>query len=157
MLSLGSTACNFVQVAKGGAVGAVGRSHSWDHVAAAAILQEAGGIVRHHDGREVDWVGALDGARFAPPLVAASPDLWEQVVQSVGIRHWSGFHHRVNSRFAVRQFLRGSAEFAEGDVLLGRLDGKGPMTPIMAHPPDTESDLSFAEWVAMAAAAERGI
>jgi len=86
VLSFGSTACNFVQVARGTVVGAVGRSHAWDHAAPAAIIHAAGGVLRHQNGREVDWLAALDGALFEPPLVAASPALWEQVAGGITCR-----------------------------------------------------------------------
>ncbi|MDP6935274.1 MAG: inositol monophosphatase family protein, partial [Myxococcota bacterium] len=83
VLSMGSTASNFVQVARGTVMGAVGRSHCWDHVAPAAIIGEAGGVIRHLDGQRVDWLTALDGTRFDPPLLASSGALWDRVAEGV--------------------------------------------------------------------------
>jgi len=85
MLIFGSTAYNFILVAMGSAVGAVGRSHVWDHVATAAIIKEAGGLVRHLDGREIDWRKALDGELIYPPVTAASAPLWDRVSTGVKI------------------------------------------------------------------------
>lgn len=58
---------------------------------------------------------------------------------------WS-FFHAVNSRSRLADFLQSGADVAEGDVLA---DGRG--APIMAHPPDRTSDLTFAAWVDAAA------
>mgnify|MGYP004000072475 CR=1 FL=1 len=86
VLCFGSTAYHFALVAAGIALGAVGRAHIWDHVATAAIIKEAGGKIRHLDGREVDWVKACDGAHFDVPLAAASPVLWDRMVKGVSLR-----------------------------------------------------------------------
>jgi hypothetical protein len=69
----------------------------------------------------------------------------------------SRFRHRVNNWQALRAFLDSPADIAEGDVLLGRHTPDGPVTAIMAHPPETESDLSFEAWASAAQRAGRGI
>jgi len=66
-------------------------------------------------------------------------------------------HHAVNSQAALQAFLDSPALIAEGDVLVGRHAIAGPGTAIMAHPPHTESDLSFAEWVDAIGVAGRAI
>lgn len=77
--SLGSTALHYLLVARGAGVGAVSTAHLWDYAAAAAVLCEAGGWVRHLDGREVDWLHWLDGRRIVPQVVGAAPGLWPGV------------------------------------------------------------------------------
>ena len=58
------------------------------------------------------------------------------------------FGHGVNRRAALDAFIASPANVAEGDVILGTVRGEGgPPTAIMAHPPDTTSDLLFAAWV----------
>jgi hypothetical protein len=69
----------------------------------------------------------------------------------------SRFRHRVNSWRALRAFLDSPADIAEGDVLLGRHTPSGVVTAIMAHPPETESDLRFEAWASAAQQAGRGI
>ena len=86
VLCFGSTAYHFALVAAGIALGAVGRAHIWDHVATAAIISEAGGLIQHLDGRKVDWLKACDGAHFEVPLAAASPALWDRMVDGVSLR-----------------------------------------------------------------------
>jgi len=74
--NLGSAALHYLLVARGAAVGAVSTAKVWDYVAAAVVVEEAGGLVRHLDGREVDWRAALDGRPIKPPVFAAPPDRW---------------------------------------------------------------------------------
>jgi hypothetical protein len=57
------------------------------------------------------------------------------------------FGHAINSHARLEAFIAGPGNVAEGDVLLGRLDGGIGTTAIMAHPPRRDSDLSFDEWV----------
>lgn len=56
------------------------------------------------------------------------------------------FGHAINSQSSLAAFVAGPGNVAEGDVLLGRLDGQPDTTAIMAHPPDRRSDLSFEDW-----------
>ncbi|GFT28320.1 protein FAM151A [Nephila pilipes] len=59
---------------------------------------------------------------------------------------WS---HAVNSRAELERELNGPTNFLEADVSLGLLTGNefGTMIPIMAHPPDTFSDISLEMWI----------
>ncbi|GFY39885.1 protein FAM151B [Trichonephila inaurata madagascariensis] len=59
---------------------------------------------------------------------------------------WS---HAVNSRAELDRELNGSTHFLEADVSLGLLTGNefGTLIPIMAHPPDTVSDISLETWI----------
>lgn len=64
------------------------------------------------------------------------------------------FVHGVNRRARLDAALASGRGAFEGDVSWGRLRGGGE-TAIMAHPPDVESDLSFAEWLGESLAAGR--
>mgnify|MGYP003331817480 FL=1 len=88
ILIFGSTTYNFSLVAEGAVVGAIGRSHVWDHAATSAIICEAGGVVRHQDGSEIDWRKALNGELILPPVTAASPQLWDRVAGGAILRNW---------------------------------------------------------------------
>lgn len=74
--SLGSTAYHFLLVARGVGIGAVSRSHVWDYAAAAAVLQEAGGVLRHLDGAALDWTALLDGRSADRAALGAHPERW---------------------------------------------------------------------------------
>uniref|UniRef100_A0A3B5AVS4 Family with sequence similarity 151 member B n=1 Tax=Stegastes partitus TaxID=144197 RepID=A0A3B5AVS4_9TELE len=54
---------------------------------------------------------------------------------------WS---HAVNSSSRLEEALSGPTHMIEGDVLLR---GCNPREPIMAHPPDTDSDLALRQWL----------
>ncbi|XP_013883136.1 protein FAM151B [Austrofundulus limnaeus] len=54
---------------------------------------------------------------------------------------WS---HAVNSRHALTQALTGPSHMVEADVILR---GGDPREPVMAHPPDTDSDITLREWL----------
>ncbi len=82
----GATAYHALLVARGTALAAMARSHIWDWVAAAAIVQEAGGQIRHFDGKPVDWRGIVDGRLLWPPLFVASADLWDPIVGTITLR-----------------------------------------------------------------------
>jgi myo-inositol-1(or 4)-monophosphatase len=84
--SFGSTALHFLLVARGAAVAAIARAHVWDHVASAAILQEAGGCIQHLGGKAVDWTEILDGRELSPPLLGVSPALAEGIGEAI---HWT--------------------------------------------------------------------
>jgi hypothetical protein len=57
------------------------------------------------------------------------------------------FWHRVNGQDVLERFVASGCTVAEGDVLWGRLEGDPEERVIMAHPPETTSDLSFERWV----------
>ncbi|XP_028313526.1 protein FAM151B isoform X2 [Gouania willdenowi] len=54
---------------------------------------------------------------------------------------WS---HAVNSRKSLAEALTGPTHMIEADVLIR---GREPREPIMAHPPDTDSDITLREWL----------
>ena len=84
--SLGSTALHYALVARGLGLGAFARSHVWDWAAAAAVLEEAGGVMRRLDGRDVDWRELLDGRREEVPVLGAWPDGWDELARQVALR-----------------------------------------------------------------------
>jgi len=61
--------------------------------------------------------------------------------------------HAVNSQKRLQEALSGKAMMLEADVLLRPADGK----PIMAHPPDTESDLSLEQFLKETIGTTKGI
>lgn len=54
---------------------------------------------------------------------------------------WS---HAVNSRSRLAEALTGPNHMMEADVIIRGCD---PREPIMAHPPDTDSDITLKEWL----------
>ncbi|XP_043967592.1 protein FAM151B isoform X3 [Gambusia affinis] len=64
---------------------------------------------------------------------------------------WS---HAVNSRNALVQALSGPSHMIEADVIIRDHD---PMEPIMAHPPDTDSDITLKEWLEKVKMTSKGI
>ena len=64
--------------------------------------------------------------------------------------HWA---HAVNSHKKLQEALSGKTMVLEADVLLRPSDGM----PIMAHPPDTESDLSLEQFLKETIGTTKGI
>ena len=64
--------------------------------------------------------------------------------------HWA---HAVNSHKKLQEALSGKTMMLEADVLLRPSDGM----PIMAHPPDTESDLSLEQYLKETIGTTKGI
>ena len=81
--SLASTAYHYLLVARGVAVGALSTAHIWDYAGAAAVLAEAGGVIKHLDGTAIDWLEWLDGRNLSPPVLAAPPALWDEVAATI--------------------------------------------------------------------------
>ncbi|KAK2837051.1 hypothetical protein Q5P01_014263 [Channa striata] len=54
---------------------------------------------------------------------------------------WS---HAVNSRSSLAEALAGPSHMLEADIIMR---GDDPKEPIMAHPPDTNSDITLREWL----------
>ncbi|NXG24829.1 F151B protein, partial [Grallaria varia] len=64
--------------------------------------------------------------------------------------------HGANSRARAAEAARSDVHMVEADVLLRGGEGaKGE--PIMAHPPDTDSDISLQEWLAQMVNTDKGI
>lgn len=61
--------------------------------------------------------------------------------------------HAVNSRAKLQEALSGKPMMLEADVLLRPADGM----PIMAHPPDTDSDLSLEQFLKETIGSSKGI
>lgn len=54
---------------------------------------------------------------------------------------WS---HAVNSSSRLTEALTGPIHMIEADIIMR---GRAPKEPIMAHPPDTDSDITLKEWL----------
>ncbi|XP_040010103.1 protein FAM151B isoform X1 [Xiphias gladius] len=64
---------------------------------------------------------------------------------------WS---HAVNSRRRLTEALAGPTHMIEADIIMRSHD---PKEPIMAHPPDTDSDITLKEWLEGVKAHDKGI
>jgi hypothetical protein len=54
--------------------------------------------------------------------------------------------------FLLMISVAGDVSMLEADVVLGQIQGKeGPPIPVMAHPPDSSSDLSLSEFLSTVA------
>jgi myo-inositol-1(or 4)-monophosphatase len=84
--SMSSTALHLGLVARGVGVGALSSGHVWDYAAAAAILEEAGGVLKHLDGRPLDWLQHLDGSKVAPPVLGAPAGMWDEIAGSISLK-----------------------------------------------------------------------
>ncbi|XP_078531435.1 protein FAM151B isoform X2 [Lissotriton helveticus] len=56
------------------------------------------------------------------------------------------WYHAANSKSQLKDALTGAAHMIEADILL-RGRGSGIEEPIMAHPPQTDSDITLHEWL----------
>ncbi|XP_018615536.2 protein FAM151B isoform X2 [Scleropages formosus] len=64
------------------------------------------------------------------------------------------WYHAANSKSKIADALKSSADMIEADVLLR---GHNPKEPIMAHPPDTDSDITLHDWLKEVSMSEKGI
>lgn len=64
---------------------------------------------------------------------------------------WS---HAVNSRRKLAEARSGPSHMMEADVIMR---GRHPSEPIMAHPPDTDSDITLSEWLQEAKSHSQGL
>ena len=64
---------------------------------------------------------------------------------------WS---HAVNNRKKLTESLKSDSTFLEADILL--IDSKHS-EPIMAHPPLTDSDLTFSQWLNISKSSKKGL
>ncbi|XP_069080586.1 protein FAM151B [Pleurodeles waltl] len=66
------------------------------------------------------------------------------------------WYHAANSKSQLKDALTGAAHMIEADVLL-RGQGSGSEEPIMAHPPQTDSDITLLEWLNEVLQTSKGI
>uniref|UniRef100_A0A3P8ZNB1 Menorin-like domain-containing protein n=1 Tax=Esox lucius TaxID=8010 RepID=A0A3P8ZNB1_ESOLU len=62
--------------------------------------------------------------------------------------------HAANSKTKITEALQSSAHMIEADILLR---GHEPKEPIMAHPPENDSDISLHDWLKVVQASDKGI
>lgn len=80
---LGSTVAHVLLVARGDAVGSVGRVSLWDLAGCASILQEAGGRMGTLDGRPVRLTDLVPENGPPPPVLAAAGGHFEGLRRSI--------------------------------------------------------------------------
>ncbi|XP_006143569.2 protein FAM151B isoform X2 [Tupaia chinensis] len=66
------------------------------------------------------------------------------------------WYHAANHKAQMKEALRSSAHMIEADVLLPS-DGSEHGQPIMAHPPETNSDNTLQEWLTEVVKSNKGI
>uniref|UniRef100_A0A3B1JF83 Family with sequence similarity 151 member B n=1 Tax=Astyanax mexicanus TaxID=7994 RepID=A0A3B1JF83_ASTMX len=64
------------------------------------------------------------------------------------------WYHAANSQNKISEALQGPAQMIEADVLLR---GRDPEEPIMAHPPNTDSDITLKDWLKAVVTSDKGI
>ncbi|XP_072521264.1 protein FAM151B [Salminus brasiliensis] len=64
------------------------------------------------------------------------------------------WYHAANNRSKINEALQGPAQMIEADILLR---GRDPKEPIMAHPPDTDSDITLKDWLRAVGTSDKGI
>ncbi|KAL0978994.1 hypothetical protein UPYG_G00179040 [Umbra pygmaea] len=62
--------------------------------------------------------------------------------------------HAANSKRKITEAIQSSAHMIEADILLR---GHEPKEPIMAHPPENDSDISLRDWLKHVQASDKGI
>ncbi|XP_017661755.1 PREDICTED: protein FAM151B isoform X1 [Lepidothrix coronata] len=111
------------------------------------------------------WAGSALGKRGqgrGAPSVAGSWSEWpvDHFFRSGCITARDGaavrWFHAANSRARAAAAARSNVHMVEADVLLrGGEGGKGD--PILAHPPDTDSDITLQEWLTQMVNTNKGI
>lgn len=64
------------------------------------------------------------------------------------------WYHAANSKAKITKALKSSAQMIEADIIMR---GHDPKEPIMAHPPQTDSDITFCDWLKEVTASGKGI
>ncbi|KAG8537953.1 hypothetical protein GDO81_023513 [Engystomops pustulosus] len=64
------------------------------------------------------------------------------------------WEHATNSKEKLQQALQSDVHMIEADLLLR---GAGDREPIMAHPPETDSDINLQAWLTEVSATNKGI
>ncbi|KAG9354373.1 hypothetical protein JZ751_001080 [Albula glossodonta] len=64
------------------------------------------------------------------------------------------WYHAANSNSKITEALKSPAHMIEADILLR---GSDPKEPIMAHPPQTDSDITFRDWLKEVTGSVKGV
>ncbi|KAJ8285540.1 hypothetical protein GJAV_G00027980 [Gymnothorax javanicus] len=64
------------------------------------------------------------------------------------------WYHAANSKSKIIEALKSSAQMIEADVIMR---GHDPEEPIMAHPPQNDSDITLRDWLKEVTATDKGI
>ncbi|KAJ8262964.1 hypothetical protein COCON_G00154210 [Conger conger] len=64
------------------------------------------------------------------------------------------WYHMANTKSKITKALRSSAQMIEADIIMR---GHDPKEPIMAHPPQTDSDITLRDWLKEVSASDKGI
>ncbi|XP_059132377.1 protein FAM151B [Peromyscus eremicus] len=99
-------------------------------------------------------------AAFAGGPGSWSENILDYFLRSSQIRTEDGaeivWYHAANHKSQMHEALRSAAHMIEADVLLPS-DGSEHGQPIMAHPPETNSDNTLQEWLAEVMKSNKGI
>nr|XP_033782019.1 protein FAM151B [Geotrypetes seraphini] len=89
-----------------------------------------------------------------------SEDILDYFLNNKGIKTRDGaeirWYHAANSKSQLFEALASSAHMIEADVLF-RAQESGNEEPIMAHPPQTDSDITLWEWLSEVMKSNKGI
>ncbi|KAJ8380676.1 hypothetical protein SKAU_G00014540 [Synaphobranchus kaupii] len=64
------------------------------------------------------------------------------------------WYHAANSKSKITEALKSSAQMIEADIIMR---GHDPKEPIMAHPPQTDSDVTLRDWLKEVTVSDKGI
>ncbi|XP_052599544.1 protein FAM151B isoform X2 [Peromyscus californicus insignis] len=99
-------------------------------------------------------------AAFAGGPGSWSENILDYFLRNSQIRTEDGaeiiWYHAANHKSQMHEALRSAAHMIEADVLLPS-DGSEHGQPIMAHPPETNSDNTLQEWLAEVMKSNKGI
>jgi fructose-1,6-bisphosphatase/inositol monophosphatase family enzyme len=83
----GSVGASLIYTARGTASAAfIPKARLWDLVAGAAIVHQAGGMLRYLSGRPVNYLELLDGNLAPEPIIAGHPDILDQLQPAIRLR-----------------------------------------------------------------------
>ncbi|CAH1775871.1 unnamed protein product, partial [Owenia fusiformis] len=109
----------------------------------------------------------LRGSKYVPhafggaiPIPKSRPDvdILEHFLQAEGDGSKITWAHAVNSKSKLDDAVKSDVMMMEADILLrGQDTDQQQLVPIMAHPPDKDSDITFAEWLDIGKTSTKGL
>ncbi|KAB1281802.1 Protein FAM151B, partial [Camelus dromedarius] len=109
------------------------------------------------------WKAVMEGKEgggWEDPTGSWSENILEYFLRNNQITAEDGaqiiWYHAANHKVQVNEALKSTAHMIEADVILPS-DGSEHGQPIMAHPPETNSDNTLQEWLAEVIKSNKGI